>query len=110
MMQDREYPHHTLDVSEVDGIRETAQQDAAGLEDDALISQRIFSSTFYRGVQLKKILKSDARVLCVVPSRCVRGFCLGAGLDLDRLQVERYFESSCSRTSLQGRPGVGCAW
>lgn len=82
-MKDGEDFHDFTFVNKIDSEREAPRKDPASLEEDGCVSPRIVRSPFYCGVELEEELNAQARLLRLVPCRCLIGFSLSARLNID---------------------------
>lgn len=108
-MQHRQHIKTACGAHEIDGGRETTQQDTPGFPEHRRIDQRRFHSPFNGRVQLKKEFDSKPRLLRFIPCRSLPGFSLGARLNMQPTQDRRILANNCSRTSVHGRPAWGLA-
>jgi hypothetical protein len=83
LVKDGEDFHDVSVVNEIDSEREAPRKDPASLEEDGRVSQRAVRCPFYRSVELEEELNTQARLLRLVPCRCLIGFSLRARLNVD---------------------------
>ena len=82
-MKDGEDFHDLSVVDEIDGEREAPRKNAASLEEDGCVSEWVVRRAFYRSIELKEELETQARLFRLVPCGCVTGLSLRARLNVD---------------------------
>ena len=93
-MKDREDLHEVLVVNEVDREREAPRKNAASLQENGRICERVLRCPFYCSVELEEELDTQPRLFRFVPCRRLIGFSLRARLNVDWLQARRSFISN----------------
>lgn len=93
-MKDREHLDDVVVANEIDCKREAPHKDAASLQENGCICERIVRCPFDRGVEFKKELDTQPRMFGFVPCRRLVGLSLRVRLNLDRFQARRSFASN----------------